>query len=271
MSAGRTALMGLLWLALALPVLALDTSPRPTPRAAPEASAPAPRPTVRALAPVIESASAPVRATQGGVLRLSPHPTPRGLAPRQASRVITRPPGDPSKVGRICGSRQIWGRPAPSIAGTLPGCGVRNPVQVVQVAGVRLSTAATMTCETAQALETWVDTGVIPAVGRRGGGVAELRVAAHYSCRTRNHRPGAKISEHGKGKAIDISGIALKDGTVITLLKGWNHRQHGRILRKMQESACGPFGTVLGPESDRFHRDHFHFDVARHRGGPYCR
>ncbi|MDX5403468.1 MAG: extensin family protein, partial [Rhodobacterales bacterium] len=25
------------------------------------------------------------------------------------------------------------------------------------------------------------------------------------------------------------------------------------------------------PESDRFHRDHFHFDTARHRNGPFCR
>ena len=33
----------------------------------------------------------------------------------------------------------------------------------------------------------------------------------------------------------------------------------------------GGFGTVLGPESDQFHQDHFHFDTARHRGGPYCR
>ncbi|MEM9755898.1 MAG: extensin family protein, partial [Pseudomonadota bacterium] len=25
------------------------------------------------------------------------------------------------------------------------------------------------------------------------------------------------------------------------------------------------------PESDRFHQDHFHFDVADYRSGPYCR
>jgi len=36
-------------------------------------------------------------------------------------------------------------------------------------------------------------------------------------------------------------------------------------------AACGPFGTVLGPESNRFHRDHFHFDTARYRSGSYCR
>lgn len=256
--------------ALVAPALALERSPYPAPRA--EAMIlkqvgarllPSPRP-----APQTTEAA---RLAVGQGLRVSPVPTPRASGPRTVSRTITRPPGTPSKIGKICGSRKIRGRQVASIPGTLPGCGVRNPVQVVEVAGVRLSTASTMTCDTAQALHEWVDKGVKKSVRRKGGGVAELRVAAHYSCRTRNHQPGAKISEHGKGNAIDISAIVLKDGTVITLLKGWDDRRQGKILRKMHKAACGPFGTVLGPESDRFHKDHFHFDVARHRGGPYCR
>lgn len=271
MRAARIGMLGALVLALASPAAALDRSPHPTPRAAAlilaqvgARLAPAPR-----AAP--ETATDPALGQAGG-LRLSPHPAPRGaFVPRQVSREVTRPPGGPSKIGRICGSRKILGRTASSIPGTLPGCGVRNPVQVVEVSGVRLSTAATMTCETAEALRKWVDNGVKKSVRRTGGGVAELRVAAHYSCRTRNHKPGAKISEHGKGKAIDISAIVLKDGTVVTLQKGWNDRRYGKMLRQMHKRACGPFGTVLGPESDRYHRDHFHFDVARHRGGPYCR
>ena len=105
----------------------------------------------------------------------------------------------------------------------------------------------------------------------KGGGVAQIKVAAHYSCRTRNNRPGAKISEHGKGKAIDISGFRLRDGTEITVLKDYDSWQFGPALRRMRREACGPFGTVLGPGSDRYHNDHFHFDTARHRGGAYCR
>jgi hypothetical protein len=98
-----------------------------------------------------------------------------------------------------------------------------------------------------------------------------LRVAAHYACRTRNNQPGARISEHGKGRAIDISGLRLRDGTLITVRNGWNGAETGKILRRMHQGACGPFGTVLGPESDRFHLDHFHFDTARYRSGPFCR
>jgi hypothetical protein len=63
----------------------------------------------------------------------------------------------------------------------------------------------------------------------------------------------------------------LRDGTLITLRNGWNDRDTGPLLRRLHKGACGPFGTVLGPDSDRFHRDHFHFDTARYRSGPYCR
>jgi hypothetical protein len=55
------------------------------------------------------------------------------------------------------------------------------------------------------------------------------------------------------------------------VLDHWNTGHKGRILRQLHQTACGPFGTVLGPEADRHHQDHFHFDTANHRGGAYCR
>jgi hypothetical protein len=56
----------------------------------------------------------------------------------------------------------------------------------------------------------------------------------------------------------------------MTVLTDWNGR-YASQLRAMSQAACGPFGTVLGPEADRFHRDHFHFDTADYRSGSYCR
>ena len=150
-------------------------------------------------------------------------------------------------------------------------CGISRPYAVYEVAGVRLSRPATITMETARALDAWVTNVAIPEVGRRGGGLRELTVAASYACRTRNSRRGARISEHAKGNAIDISAIVMRDGSRVTVLNGWNDPDDARLLRRLHRGACGPFGTVLGPNSDRFHQDHFHFDVARYRNGPYCR
>ncbi|WP_293576125.1 extensin family protein [Phaeobacter sp.] len=170
----------------------------------------------------------------------------------------------------VCGDIDIQGEAAGAIAGHLNGCGASDAVRVQSVAGVGLSQQSLMTCETAKALKTWVERDVIKAFGRRDK-VVSLRVAAHYACRTRNNRPGAKLSEHGRAKAIDISGFVLESGRVITVSEGWGARKTRKAMRRIWKKACGPFGTVLGPNADRYHQDHFHLDVARHRGGPYCR
>lgn len=176
-----------------------------------------------------------------------------------------------SKNGSICGDRKIRGHNLNSISGKLNGCGVQNPVSVTSVAGIALSKPATMDCTTAKALNSWVENGAKPSVGRLGGGIAKINVISGYSCRTRNSKRGAKVSEHGKGKAVDISGVTLANGVFVSVLKGWNSKAQGTILRKMHKSACGPFGTVLGPSANKAHRDHFHFDTASYRSGTYCK
>lgn len=172
--------------------------------------------------------------------------------------------------GSICSDPDIQGQAIGQVPGKLNGCGVQNAVRVASVAGVTLSQQSVMDCDTAKALKKWVNNGVKPAVGSKGGGLSGLKVAAHYSCRTRNNKAGAKISEHGKGRAIDISGLILNDGRTITVLEGWHNRDRA-TMRQAHKKACGPFGTVLGPNADRYHQDHFHFDTARYRSGPYCR
>lgn len=180
--------------------------------------------------------------------------------------------GDPvTRGGGLCGVAGLDGTESGFVPGRVAGCGVARAVRLDSVHGVRLSRPATLDCPTARTLATWVDTSAKPAVGRIGGGLSGLRVAAHYVCRTRNHQPGAPISEHGKGRAIDISALQLHDGSEISVLRDWGKGPGGRVLRRVHREACGPFGTVLGPGSDGFHRDHFHFDTAIHRGGPYCR
>jgi len=175
----------------------------------------------------------------------------------------------PAAVGSVCRVEDIIGQTVEPLAGR-GSCGIAQPVRVVRVAGVRLSRPATMDCRTARALRSWVETGVKPTLGRFGWEAIRLEIAGGYACRTINNRPGGDISEHGRGRAIDISGISLSNGYTITLTDGWNRRAEGQVLRRLQRAACGPFGTVLGPDADRFHRDHFHFDTKPRRT-PYCR
>jgi hypothetical protein len=44
----------------------------------------------------------------------------------------------------------------------------------------------------------------------------------------------------------------------------------GAFLRRLHKGACGIFGTVLGPEANEAHRDHFHLDLAPRRRSAFC-
>lgn len=172
--------------------------------------------------------------------------------------------------GSVCGVPGLMGETVSPVAGRVRGCGIDAPVKITSVSGVRLSQAAVMDCDTARALNTWVQRGLKPAFGATGGGVTGLQVAGHYVCRTRNHRAGARISEHGRGRAIDISGIILANGNKLSILRDWRGR-NGAPIKAAHRAACGIFGTTLGPGSDGMHEDHLHFDTAKHRSGAYCR
>lgn len=290
-SARRAAL--LIWVGAAQALALSEPSIRPTPRPGSEAvmvvvGAPmdtaAPLPAQYDGRPVSHQPTPRPQARPGSISVVAPVvDTPQYAGwirprPRPASAVVHPHPVTPAPVpaaygakGRICGDSKIRGERVAAIPGKLPGCGLREAVRVYEVDGVRLRAPAVVNCDTAHAIKRWVQNGARPAVGRLGGGLVELRVVASYSCRTRNNRPGAKISEHGRGKAIDIAAVRLKNGTELNVLRDWSDPVKGKVLRRMHRSACGPFGTVLGPDADRYHRDHFHFDTARHGNGNYCR
>lgn len=169
-----------------------------------------------------------------------------------------------SKKGSVCGDPDIKGEALARIKGKVKGCGLDKPVRVTSISGVRLNQPATISCETAAATKRWIEKALIPALGRRE--LIEIRVAASYICRPRNNKKGAKISEHGRGKAIDVSGFVFADGTEWSILRDYNKQ-----IRRAHKDACGIFGTTLGPGSDGYHEDHLHFDIAQHRSGAYCR
>ena len=176
-----------------------------------------------------------------------------------------------SSRGAVCGDPSIKGEVIGEVDGGHRSCGVPRAVRVTSVGGVSLSQASVMECSTARVLDVWVEDEMDSVLGAMGGGVDQLQVASHYACRTRNSQTGARVSEHAKGKAIDIAAFQFRDGSELSVKEHWGEGRNGRLLKRLHQSACGPFGTVLGPESDRHHQDHFHFDTAEHRGGAYCR
>ncbi len=165
--------------------------------------------------------------------------------------------------GYVCGDPDIRGDELAPMISKVKGCGISEPVRVTSVDGVLLRGSATIDCNTASALKTWIDKGMRPAFPKD---VVELQIAGSYVCRPRNNIRGNKISEHGSGKAVDIAAFTFADGSQWTVKHDYN-----RQIRKAHKAACGIFGTTLGPGSDGYHEDHLHFDTASYRNGPYCR
>lgn len=149
-----------------------------------------------------------------------------------------------------------------------PGvCGTERPYEVTAVddGRVRLKPPALLRCPMIPQIERWMREHVTPAaLYHFGAEVEEIRVAGSYNCRPINHKSGNKLSEHGYANALDVTGFTLTNGQTITLTRGWKGSASERaFLRAAHHGACQHFTTVLGPEYNRLHHDHFHVDLAR--------
>jgi hypothetical protein len=71
-------------------------------------------------------------------------------------------------------------------------------------------------------------------------------------------------------RSEDISASTLEDKEQVTVLRSWTAPPFDAVFRRIYTAGCGPFTATLGPDSDAWPRDHFHFDVAD-RDEPYCR
>lgn len=147
-------------------------------------------------------------------------------------------------------------------------CGTANPFEMsaADSGRVAMKPPALLRCPMIPTVDGWVRNVVSPAAWRHFGmGVSEVKVMASYSCRPMNNVGGAKLSEHGYANALDVGGFVLANGQQITIRRGWNGSpQEQAFLREVHQGACRDFTTVLGPNYDAKHRDHFHIDLARH-------
>jgi hypothetical protein len=128
--------------------------------------------------------------------------------------------------------------------------------------------AAMLRCPMAEAVAQWARDGLDPAVGELESPLIAITNKGSYGCRGRNNNTGAKISEHGRGNALDLGPISLANGAVMDLS---DRSVPQSIRQRLRDAACHRFTTVLGPGSDPFHADHIHIDLAeRTRGYRLC-
>lgn len=146
-----------------------------------------------------------------------------------------------------------------------PLCGRINTA-TLKTTPVAFARPTQVTCPMAAALFLWQRDALIPLAQRHlGSTVARIETFGTYACRSRNNQPGAQLSEHARANAIDISAFVLADGRRIRVVDGWrsDDRAVRSFLRDALISGCRYFAVALGPDSDRFHQDHLHFDLGR--------
>ena len=129
---------------------------------------------------------------------------------------------------------------------------------------VSVEPQAVMRCDMAEALGDWIREDIEPLAQQAGGGLAKVMGADSYVCRGRNRVAGAKMSEHGRGNAFDVTGFSLRNGSTILVGAG---NGAGVFVSGLRSSGCARFTTVLGPGSDGFHETHMHVDLAVRSGG----
>jgi hypothetical protein len=155
------------------------------------------------------------------------------------------------------------------------GCATVGTVQMSALHGdsarLAISNIGPVQCGVGTAFAAWARYGVErAAVQLLGSPVQRIETFGSYSCR--NVAGSQRRSAHATAGAIDVAAFVLTDGRRITVAEDWHGgtAQEKEFLRTVQRSACRRFATVLGPEYNAAHRDHFHVEGVIN-GTSYCR
>ena len=199
-------------------------------------------------------------ATQGAAK--APVSTPRPLSVSRGSKVCL------SKLGQT--GTQFQPLPDQYFGG---GCTNIGTVRLSSIRGddgaFGLSNVGPLQCDTAQSFTAWARYGVDRAAQEiLGSRLQKIETMGTYSCR--NVAGSSRRSAHATAEAIDVSAFVLADGRRISLAGDWDggSQKERQFLRTVHRSACKRFGTVLGPDYNAAHRDHFHMERS---GRGFCR
>ena len=154
-------------------------------------------------------------------------------------------------------------------------CGAPAPIRLAyinDVPRIELRPGATLTCPLADALDRWLREVVQPrAKALLHANVIRLGNLSAYQCRNRYNSLTERISYHAFAEALDVSEFVTAKGEHINVLEHWPaNDERSRFLKDVHDGACKIFGTVLGPEANAAHKNHFHLDMAKRRHSAYC-
>ena len=152
------------------------------------------------------------------------------------------------------------------------GCQIVGALQLLDI-GIPVTNLRAMRCGLAKSFSGWVEHAVVPAAHQMlGSDLVRIESMGTYACRNVVGSPAnaSRLSGHAIANAVDVSGFVLQDGRRITLLGGWRSTDPRvrEFLEVIHKSACKRFGTVLSPDYNAAHANHFHLEDDKAR---FCR
>lgn len=146
-----------------------------------------------------------------------------------------------------------------------PQCAQANML-VVERSSYAYAPGVRANCGLAAALSVWERKVVQPAARRfLSGDVESVRHIGVYACRPVRGST-SRQSQHANAAAIDIQSFRLRDGRMIDVQADWGKdTAAGNFLRAVHRGGCGVFRTVLGPDYNAAHANHFHLDIGPFR------
>ena len=146
-----------------------------------------------------------------------------------------------------------------------PGCSF-DGVAELQQSYTSWGADVTLRCAMLAGLAMWELHVLQPEAMRLfGSRVERVQHFGTYSCRNVNNAQHGRRSEHATANAVDIAGFVLEGGRRISVVSDWGKpTPEGEFLERVRDQACKRFNTVLSPDYNELHRDHFHFDNGNH-------
>jgi Extensin-like protein C-terminus len=219
-------------------------------------------PTIDVTPPAADDVPLPVRRPKGIDVPLveSAQRMPPIQAPETKVAMLGGQPGAGLAIDALARMEPL----APIAKGS---CSVERPYRLTALgpAGrTALQPAATLDLDMVRGLVRWEEGMQAAAEATLGEPIAAIHVAASYHCRTMNHRRRARMSEHGKANAMDVSEFVTASGKRITVrADGKGAGAKAAFIKAVRAATCDVFQVVLGPGSDGMHEDHIHMDLGR--------
>jgi len=198
---------------------------------------------------------------------------PVGAAPVSSAAHVASPKQSQPRLYQTACPAAIAGmveaKPLPPISDGQ--CQEQSPMSVtgVLVNGrmLPLSAPATFNCQMATDLPAWVSDVDNYIWSIENTHIKAVQVGESYACRPRNTPDGdTNLSEHGRADALDFVGFTLDDGRSLTVTNDYasSDPKLSRLMHFAHDAACTRFTTVLGPDANALHHDHFHLDLGCH-------